>query len=563
VKPNSTPRGFSYWASRVGLSFASIVLVFALLEGGVLLAFGPIYYPLPSLEDAAEYLYFTLPERFNPLFEPAEEDEQPTFRTVPHLHEGDWFFAQEQSFRAQRGERGVRVAFIGGSSVQGWPFRMRGVVFAELLEKDLRARFPGLEVEVINAGVGTYSSFQLVDVADQLQAFNPDVVVVYAGHNDQGYYFFHRTFLDSVATSNPLEQLLNRFNFYQGARLLRDDWLGRSKPEHLGNADGVAFIPQDENIRDIGTARYSEFVRIQQDYLPQIFEANLGEVVDRLKDKDTAVVLAQPASNLRDFSPVFSMHWEPLSGRQEKRFETLVNQADELMRQRFVDARRMPPIEGNGEAVDPAAEWGPIPPAEPPALGSSDAVSACREPLALLDEALELSDSHALAHFLRGTCLVHSNAAAAHEAFVRARDLSPAMAPFQRAPSRLIDVVSRVGKEKGLPVVDLPAAFDAASERGIAEGRWFMDSIHFSARGHRLVADALLPVLAELKVFRKGPDPARPQDPPPEVTAEQLRDKASRFTWGLDLVIPGAGMPAVGDEPEGQPDKGDENAPPP
>ena len=562
MTPAGPHRGFSYWASRLGLSLASIVLIFALLEGGVLLAFGPIYYPLPSLEDAAEYLYFTLPERFNPLFESAEQDEEAAFRTVPHLHEGDWFFAQEQSFRAQRSERGVRVAFIGGSSVQGWPFRMRGVVFAELLEAELQARFPELEVEVINAGVGTYSSFQLVDVADQLQAFNPDVVVVYAGHNDQGYYFFHRTFLDSVATSNPLEQLLNRFNFYQGARLLRDDWLGQSKPEHLGNADGVAFIPQDENIRDIGTARYSEFVRIQQDYLPQIFEANLTEVVNRLQDEDTAVVLAQPASNLRDFPPVFSMHWEPLSSRNEKRFEALVNEADQLMRERFVDARRMPPIEGNGEAVDPAANWGPVPPAEPPGLGSSDAVAACREPLALLDEAIEFSESHALAHFLRGTCLIHSDATEAHAAFIRARDLSPAMAPFQRAPSPLIEVVGRVAEAKDLPLVDLPAAFDAASERGIAEGRWFMDSIHFSASGHRLVADSLLPTLAKLPVFERGPAPNRPADPPPDVTAQLLRDKASRFTWGLDLVIPGAGMPAVGNEP-GEPGGGVDGSPAP
>ncbi|MBN53146.1 MAG: hypothetical protein CL558_06170 [Alphaproteobacteria bacterium] len=550
MTPAGPRRGFKYWSSRLGLSLASILLVFALLEGGVLLVFGPIYYPLPSLEDAAEYLYFTLPERFNPLFEPAESGDEAVFRTVPQLYEGDWFFAQEQSFRAQRGERGVRVAFMGGSSVQGWPFRMRGVVFAELVEEDLARRFPHLDIEVINAGVGTYSSFQLVDVADQLQAFNPDVVVVYAGHNDQGYYFFHRTFLDSVATSNPLEQLLNRFNFYQGARLVRDDWLGQSKPEHLGNADGVAFIPQDENIRDIGTARYSEFVRIQQDYLPQIFQANLSEVVDRLQDNDTQVVLAQPASNLRDFTPVFSMHWEPLSARKSKRFEALVAQADELMRERFVDPRRMPPIEGNGEAVDPNAEWGPIPPAEPPALGSSDAIAACKEPLDFLDQAIQLSDSHAMAHFLRGTCLIHSDPAAARTAFVLARDLSPAMAPFQRAPSPLINVVEKVATDKNLPVIDLPAAFDKASEGGIAEGRWFMDSIHFSAQGHRLVADSLLPVLAELPVFVRGPGNGRPADPSPEVTAALLRDKASRFTWGLDLVIPGAGMPAVGGDPQ-------------
>ena len=89
-----------------------------------------------------------------------------------------------------------------------------------------------------------------------------------------------------------------------------------------------------------------------------------------------------------------------------------------------------------------------------------------------------------------------------------------------------------------------------------------MDSIHFSASGHRLVADSLLPVLAKLPVFERGPDPNRPADPPPDVTAQLLRDKAGRFTWGLDLVIPGAGMPAVGNEPD-EPGAGASGSPAP
>jgi len=544
-----------YWSSRIGLSLASTALFLVLLEATVTGVFGTLYYPLPGVKDAAEYLYFTLPERFNPLFHLADEvqGERRRFQTDPRLHEGDWFFARKQSFPAQRRDNGLRVAFMGGSSVQGWPYRQDGVVFAEVVGKKLRELHPDLEIDVINAGVGTYSSFQLVDVADQLEVFNPDVVVVYSGHNDQGYYFFHRTFLDRLAPASSVEHFLNRFNFYQGARMLRDRWLEQGKPEHLGNSDGVAFIPQDENIRDIGVERYISFVRIQQQYLPQIFRRNLTEVVERLQDDDTSVLLASPASNLRDFPPVFSMHFEPLSGGKTNRFTELLSEADESMRQSFVDARRMPSIEGNGEKMHPDNPWGPSSPSEAPALGSEQAISACAQPLELLARAEAISDSYAMLHFMKGTCLIHSDKEAAHRAFVRARDLSPAMAPFQRASTELTRVVGAVAEASGVPVVDVQAKIASESEHGIPEGRYFADNIHFSAAGHRLVADALLRELSKHPVLVGGAN-NRPNDPSAEVTWKELERRSREFTWGLGLVVPGAGMPAVGNDeaPGGQ-----------
>ena len=553
---------FWYWSSRFGVAIASVALLLLLLEVSVTGIWGTLYYPLPGVQDAAEYLYFTLPERFNPLFhlDEGEEEERQVFRTDQRLHEGDWFFARKQSFPAERSENALRVAFMGGSSVQGWPYREEGVVFAEQVGTTLRTRHPELEFDIINAGVGTYSSFQLVDVADQLEQFNPDIVVIYAGHNDQGYYFFHRTFLDTLAPASSLEHFFNQFNFFQGARMLRDNLLEKAKPEHLGNSDGVAFIPQDENIRDIGTERYISFVKIQQQYLPQIFYRNLKEVVERLHDQDTAVVLASPASNLRDFPPVFSMHFEPLSSRQQKRFESLLSQADEMMREAFVDARRMPSIEGNGESLRANTPWAPIPPSEAPELGSEQAQNACAPALSLLEQAEEISNSYAMLHFLRGTCLIHSDPKAAHRSFVRARDLSPAMAPFQRASSELTDVVGQVAKDTGVPLVDSQSVIAAASKLGIPEGRFFTDNIHFSAEGHRELSQALVIELEKLPIVLNGPS-GRTPDPAGAETWKQLKKRSQEFTWGLGLVIPGAGMPAVGgDESGGEQPNAEETA---
>jgi len=225
----------------------------------------------------------------------------------------------------------------------------------------------------------------------------------------------------------------------------------------------------------------------------------------------------------------------------------LLEEADQLMRQSFVDARRMPSIEGNGERMHPDDPWGPAAPAEPPPLGSPQAVQACAPALELLAEAEDISDSYALLHFLKGTCLIHSKPEAAHEAFVKARDLSPAMAPFQRASSDLTKVVAEVGHAKDVPVVDIQAKIAAGSELGIPEGKYFADNIHFSAAGHREAAEALVEELEKRPALIDGPR-SRTPDPPAEETWKNLQLRSQEFTWGLGLVVPGAGMPAVGNE---------------
>ena len=97
----------------------------------------------PGVDEAAHYLHFTLPERFNPLFELRQDDDGPYMHTRPELYEGAGYFVKDQRFPAQRDSGALRVAFLGGSSVQGWPWREDGVVFPELVGEELRERFPG------------------------------------------------------------------------------------------------------------------------------------------------------------------------------------------------------------------------------------------------------------------------------------------------------------------------------------------------------------------------------------------------------------------------------------
>lgn len=543
-----------YWGSRIGLAMASTVAFLTFLEISVTAVWGPVYYPLPGLDEAAHYLHFTLPERFNPLFELREDPDGPHMHTVPDLYSGQGYFVKQQRFPAQREEGALRIAFMGGSSVQGWPWREDGVVFPELVGTELRARYPGRAFDVINAGVGSYSSFQLVDVAWQLTAYRPDIVVIYAGHNDQGYYFFNRAFLDDVASGGSggtsLARFLNRFNFYQQGRRLRDRLVSpeekipsrrTNRPEAI--VPETAFIPQDQAIAEVGERRYIEWVRIQQAYLPQIFEANLREVVSRLQSAGSQVVLALPTSNLRDYPPAFSMFASSLSSKSEARFLALIDQAAGILDAEGLHHRSLPAIEGNGEFMEASQAWGPLPISGAPERGSASAKERCNEVLGLLSEAREISDSYARLHYLEGLCLLHSDTAAAKVAFSEARDLSPAMAPKQRAGESLGLAMRRVAGDEGLPLVDLPLAFAAASELGITDGQLFVDNLHFSQEGHRVASASIAEALSALPLVAEGPSPSRAPDPPAEELAEQLRARAREPQWGLNIHVPGANEP--------------------
>jgi hypothetical protein len=282
---------------------------------------------------------------------------------------------------------------------------------------------------------------------------------------------------------------------------------------------------------------FIERVRQGERYQPRILAANLSQIVDLLGDQ-TAVVLALPTSNLRDFPPHFSMFAAPLELADRLRLEELVIQAGERMDDEHVEPRRTAPIWGDGSRMHAWRDYPLVVDPEAPPLGSPAAKVACEEPLALLDQALAIDDGYALGWYLRGTCLLHHDVREARRALVRARDLSPAMAPHQRAGTPLVDAISAFGLERGLPVVDLPAAFTARTELGITDGSLFVDNLHFSVLGHQAAAGAIADALDQLPVVRDGPPPDRAPDPEPAETVTQMELRRITSGWGLGLDAP-------------------------
>ena len=55
-----------------------------------------------------------------------------------------------------------------------------------MLEQRLLQSFPGKNIEIINTAMAAVNSYTLRDLADEIIAQDPDLVLIYAGHNE--YY---------------------------------------------------------------------------------------------------------------------------------------------------------------------------------------------------------------------------------------------------------------------------------------------------------------------------------------------------------------------------------------
>jgi lysophospholipase L1-like esterase len=73
--------------------------------------------------------------------------------------------------------------------------------------------------------------------------------------------------------------------------------------------------------------------------------------------------------------------------------------------------------------------------------------------------------------------------------------------PELQEPQR---IVARYASTRGVPVLDVTPLFEHAVRQGATTADLFLDGAHFSARGHALVAAALLELLEQQQLIRPG-----------------------------------------------------------
>jgi tetratricopeptide (TPR) repeat protein len=340
-----------------------------------------------------------------------------------------------------------RIFVQGGSSAAGFPYGL-GASPAGMLEQRLRRTFPDRNIEVITTALAAVNSYALLDFADEIIAQQPDLVLIYAGHNEYLGVLGVGSAL-SVSTSRWLTRFYMRVNRLRIFQLMAKAYGNLRASDDPSGAGGGG---RDDTLmaRVAGQREIPLRSRLYEAGVEQ-FRANIAAVLDRYRSAGVPVMLATLVSNDADQPPFVST---PCADTDQKAFRPIVAAARE-------------------------------------ALDGADSGRA----LKLLQRALSVDDCAADVRFLLGRAQVASgDFGAARKAFGAARDRDQLRF---RAPEEFNGILAELAEASDVRLVDVRARFEQVAANGIVGADLMLEHVHPNLDGYFLLADAFYDAMRE------------------------------------------------------------------
>jgi lysophospholipase L1-like esterase len=351
-----------------------------------------------------------------------------------------WFFAnpdragtsEQYTFVDPKPTNNVRVLLLGESAMQGYP-EPRHLGSSAFLQLMLQDAWRDRQVEVINLGTTAIASFPVLGILTDALQYQPDLVVVYLGHNE----FFGTYGVASVGSAGAGPWILQATRWFHSLAIVQALQRFRHRDDSTENR---TFMEQMMARTYIG--RNNSLRKAAASLLHQ----NVNEMIRRCQAKGAKVLICLPPSNERDLAPIGADKLDQFPPEVQRQIGALLATAE--------DSTHSSPSNGIPE----------------------------------LQKALELDPNHARAHYLLGQAFAREGKQ--HEAleqFTRARDLDSM--PW-RAPSQSVNAI--VQASSNAAICDLPKVFRAHSP-GQAIGWELMDDhVHPTLRGQALIAESIV-----------------------------------------------------------------------
>lgn len=209
---------------------------------------------------------------------------------------------EKNLFPVKKAAGTIRGFVVGGSTAQGYPYASNQS-FSAFLERSINDGNHGNAAEVINMGYSAMSSYYVADVAKKLLKYEPDFLLIYAGHNE---YYGTISAMSGRSHGGRKNYLsLKEFRLFQ----LFDKLLHFEKKSSGGKTlmdrqfAGAAFI-QDES-KDAETAKN--------------FISNINETVKLYEKKNIPVIIFEPVSNIFDMPP--------FAGNDDEKYRSLIEES--------------------------------------------------------------------------------------------------------------------------------------------------------------------------------------------------------------------------------------------
>jgi lysophospholipase L1-like esterase len=360
-------------------------------------------------------------------------------RRLRHLSE------PQREFLAEKPAGAFRIFVVGSSSAEGIPYSTR-YAFSTWLERRLAASLPEQRIEVVNAAFSGYASRRLLPVVEEIARYQPDLLVLYMGHNEwaERMYYEHLLRLDP-RLFRVLEWGYQTRIYALASRILDVEAFAPPSPLELDPGANTfqmfgVFRSRAEG-RDYPTPR-------ELGYRDLLYENNVRAMANAMKRVGARVLFCTLSQNFSDWPPPASRHRDGLGPDELREWERA-----------FGEGRRL------------------------------SAGADCNAALGAFERALAIDDRYAELQFRAATCLRSlGRLPEAKQRFRLASDLDPVS---HGAPTHFNEILRRVAREEGGLFVDVDRLLEDASGPRLVGDDLFTDFAHPNLRAHRLIAAAL------------------------------------------------------------------------
>ncbi len=332
-----------------------------------------------------------------------------------------------------------RIFCLGGSTTVGYPYWYNGA-FSSFLRDRLQTIFPDRTIELINFGMTATNSFTVTDMARDLVHYQPDLFIVYDGHNEF-YGALGIASNESLGGMRWLTMLYLRLIHLRTFEAMKDLYgLLRRSSASVGSPEGPGTLM--ERLSSGQEVPYQS--RTYRRGL-EILKENLHDLASLCAEEKIPVIVSSQVSNLRDQVPFVSGAAPDATPAMRVEFERLLD-------------------EGTRK------------------LAANQADSA----VALLRAALMLDSLHAEAHYRLGQCLDRlGRFVEALAEYTRARDLDQLRF---RMSTDFNTAVQEEALRGGMIFADIERVFAEASPDSIVGNDLMFEHLHPRARGQFLMA---------------------------------------------------------------------------
>jgi len=387
-------------------------------------------------------------------------------------------------FTVKKPPRTMRIFCFGGSTTYGQPYDGRSA-FPRWLQDLLHASCPDTHFEVINSGGISYASYRIVPLIQETLAYEPDLMVVYCGHNE---FLERRTYRGILAQGRlfvTLRSYAEKLSLYEAlSRLWKPviaaakrafqstdscvDFENALEADHAADPDTKGKWLMDGEATEIMANHEGMSIYRRDEELPTYvslhFEYNLRKMIAMCKSAGVPVIVVDPPSNLKDFSPFKSEHSSDLP------------EADKLqLTDKLKSARKA--IEAN--------RW--------------------QDALHMLDEIIIRDPLYAESHYWKGKSLLGlGRNAEALSCFVQAKDMD--VCPL-RCTTALQERITRVAKDEGAILIPfreivLKRCSEMGDRTGIPGDESFLDHVHPTTDLHQMVAGLIFDAMVDKAIVQ-------------------------------------------------------------